>query len=294
MACLLNSIILDLIFPHMKLYKKNDLIIIENEGRYFQTRTDWDELVNRKDLFQYLLQRLSDFEATSAPDPDTAFDPPIQNQEIWAAGVTYYRSRTARMEESKDAGGGTFYDKVYHADRPELFFKALPQRTTGHRGKIRIRKDSTWDVPEPELTLFISSAGTIEGYTVGNDVSSRSIEGENPLYLPQAKSYQYSAAIGPCLLVRERVIPRDATIRLHIIRKGQDMFDGNITIDQMKRNHEELVDYLFREADFPSGCYLMTGTGIVPPDDFTLQEGDEVRISITGIGTLISFTEKKQ
>jgi len=278
----------------MKLYKKNDLIIIENEGRYFQTRTDWDELVNRKDLFQYLLQRLSDFEATSAPDPDTAFDPPIQNQEIWAAGVTYYRSRTARMEESKDAGGGTFYDKVYHADRPELFFKALPQRTTGHRGKIRIRKDSTWDVPEPELTLFISSAGTIEGYTVGNDVSSRSIEGENPLYLPQAKSYQYSAAIGPCLLVRERVIPRDATIRLHIIRKGQDMFDGNITIDQMKRNHEELVDYLFREADFPSGCYLMTGTGIVPPDDFTLQEGDEVRISITGIGTLISFTEKKK
>ncbi len=278
----------------MKLYKKKETIIIEHEGSYYQTSADWDELVNRKDLFQYLVNKLSEFEPGTAPDPDTAFDPPIKQQEIWAAGVTYYRSRTARMEESKDAGGGTFYDKVYHADRPELFFKALPQRTTGHRGKIRIRKDSTWDVPEPELTLFISSAGTIEGYTVGNDVSSRSIEGENPLYLPQAKSYQYSAAIGPCLLVRERVIPRDATIRLHIIRKGQDMFDGNITIDQMKRDHDELVGYLFRESDFPNGCYLMTGTGIVPPDDFTLQEGDEVRISITGIGTLISYTEMKQ
>ncbi|WP_336514118.1 fumarylacetoacetate hydrolase family protein [Pollutibacter soli] len=277
----------------MKLYRTSSSILIEHEGQYYESNADWDEFVNREGLFAWLKEKLASFKPSVAPEPDTSFLPPIQSQEIWAAGVTYFRSRTARMEESKDAGGGTFYDKVYHAERPEIFFKALAHRTTGHRGKIRIRRDSAWDVPEPELTLFMSSAGTIEGYTVGNDVSSRSIEGENPLYLPQAKSYQYSAALGPCLLVKERVIPRDATIRLHIIRKGQDMFDGNITIDQMKRSHEELVEFLFRESDFPYGAYLMTGTGIVPPDSFTLQEGDEVRISITGIGTLISFTEKK-
>jgi 2-dehydro-3-deoxy-D-arabinonate dehydratase len=277
----------------MKLYKKDGTVIIEHADNYYTTDRQWDELVNRKNLFQYLISQLDSFTKTAAVDFSKAFDAPIQTQEIWAAGVTYYRSRTARMEESKDAGGGTFYDKVYHADRPELFFKALPHRTVGHYGKIRIRHDSVWDVPEPELTLFISSAGTIEGYTVGNDVSSRSIEGENPLYLPQAKSYQYSAALGPCLLVKENVIPQDAEIRLTIFRDGETMFDNNITIDQMKRKHDELVEYLFRESDFPVGCYLMTGTGIVPPDSFTLQKGDEVHISISGIGTLVNITDKK-
>ena len=277
----------------MKLYKKNGTVIIEHADAFYQTDRQWDELVNRKDLFQYLLSQLGDFSAATAVDTSSALDAPIQNQEIWAAGVTYYRSRTARMEESKDAGGGTFYDKVYHADRPELFFKALPHRTVGHYGKIRIRHDSIWDVPEPELTLFISSAGSIEGYTVGNDVSSRSIEGENPLYLPQAKSYQYSAALGPCLLVKEQTISPEAEIRLTIFRNGETMFDNSISIDQMKRKHDELVEYLFRESDFPVGCYLMTGTGIVPPDSFTLQKGDEVHISISGIGTLINITDKK-
>jgi 2-dehydro-3-deoxy-D-arabinonate dehydratase len=277
----------------MKLYKKDGTVIIEHADNYYQTDRQWDELVNRKNLFQYLLAQLDSFTKTAAVDTSKAFDAPIQTQEIWAAGVTYFRSRTARMEESKDAGGGTFYDKVYHADRPELFFKALPHRTVGHYGKIRIRHDSVWDVPEPELTLFISSEGTIEGYTVGNDVSSRSIEGENPLYLPQAKSYQYSAALGPCLLVKENVIPPDAEIRLTIFRNGETMFDNSITIDQMKRKHDELVEYLFRESDFPVGCYLMTGTGIVPPDSFTLQKGDEVHISISGIGTLVNVTDKK-
>jgi 2-dehydro-3-deoxy-D-arabinonate dehydratase len=277
----------------MKLYKKDGSVIIEHADNFYQTDRQWDELVNRKNLFQYLLSQLNSFTKTAAVDVSKPFDAPIQTQEIWAAGVTYFRSRTARMEESKDAGGGTFYDKVYHADRPELFFKALPHRTVGHYGNIRIRHDSVWDVPEPELTLFISSAGTIEGYTVGNDVSSRSIEGENPLYLPQAKSYQYSAALGPCLLVKENVIPHDAEIRLTIFRNGETMFDNNITIDQMKRKHDELVEYLFRESDFPVGCYLMTGTGIVPPDSFTLQKGDEVHISISGIGTLINITDKK-
>ncbi len=194
---------------------------------------------------------------------------PIGRQEIWASGVTYLRSREARMEESKDAGGGDFYARVYEAERPELFFKATAYRTVGSGEPVRIRKDSKWNVPEPELTLFVCSAGSIEGYTVGNDMSSRDIEGENPLYLPQAKSYDGSAAIGPCLYVPAEPIHADAPISIEIVRNGQAVFSGNISINRMKRKHTELVDFLFRETSFPFGTYLMTGTGIVPPDSFT-------------------------
>jgi 2-dehydro-3-deoxy-D-arabinonate dehydratase len=193
------------------------------------------------------------------------------------------------MEESKDAGGGTFYDKVYAADRPELFFKATSYRTVGTLGKVRIRKDSTWDVPEPELTLFMSSSGKIVAYTIGNDMCSRSIEGENPLYLPQAKSYDGCAALGPCLYVPEKPIDENATIRLEIKRGGGTVFSDSISINRMKRKHKELAGYLFLECSFPSGVFMMTGTGIVPPNDFTIASGDEIIIAIDHIGTLRNF-----
>lgn len=213
---------------------------------------------------------------------------PIEHQEVWASGVTYMRSREARMEESKTAGGGDFYARVYEAARPELFFKAPAYRVVGSGQNVRIRKDSKWNVPEPELTLFICSDGTIEGYTIGNDMSSRDIEGENPLYLPQAKSYDASAAIGPCLYVSESPINADAKIYIEIIRSKEKIFGGEISINRMKRKHTELAGYLFRETSFPHGVYLMTGTGIVPPDHFTLNVGDEIKITIDEIGTLIN------
>ena len=177
---------------------------------------------------------------------------------------------------------------MYEAERPELFFKAPAYRTVGSGEDVRIRKDSKWNVPEPELTLFICSSRTIEGYTIGNDMSSRDIEGENPLYLPQAKSYNGSAAIGPCLYVPGEPIHPDTMIHIEIVRKSERVFSGEISINRMKRKHTELAEYLFREITFPHGTYLMTGTGIVPPDSFTLQADDEVRITIESIGTLIN------
>ena len=213
---------------------------------------------------------------------------PIGTQEIWAAGVTYLRSRTARMEESKDAGGGTFYDKVYHADRPELFFKGTPHRVAAPGTPVRIRKDSKWNVPEPELTLAINQAGRIFGYTVGHDMSSRDIEGENPLYLPQAKVYDRSTAIGPCLLVTDEPLPPTTTIVMTINRAGAAVFSGEIQISQIKRKFTELAEFLFRDNSFPNGTFLFTGTGIVPPDSFTLRAGDEIRITIEPIGTLVN------
>jgi 2-dehydro-3-deoxy-D-arabinonate dehydratase len=192
------------------------------------------------------------------------------------------------MEEAKDAGGGDFYAKVYEAERPELFFKAPAYRVVGHGKQVRIRKDSKWNVPEPELTLFICSEGTIEGYTIGNDMSSRDIEGENPLYLPQAKSYDASAALGPCLYVADSPISADAMIQLQIERNNQQVFSGEIAINRMKRKHTELAEFLFRETSFPYGVYLMTGTGIVPPDHFTLEVDDQIKISIEGIGVLVN------
>ena len=211
---------------------------------------------------------------------------PIGSQEVWAAGVTYYSSRLARMEESRDAGGGDFYSRVYDADRPELFMKATPARVVDPGAPFRIRRDSEWDVPEPELTLFASSSGKIVGYTVGNDVSSRSIEGENPLYLPQAKTYDDCACLGPCLYVPETPLSSEAGVKLEIRREEEVVFAGETSLEQMKRTPEELVGYLFRETSFPTGVFLMTGTGIVPGQDFTLQSGDEVSITIDGIGTL--------
>jgi 2-dehydro-3-deoxy-D-arabinonate dehydratase len=214
--------------------------------------------------------------------------PLVQSQEVWAAGVTYYRSRTARMEESQAAGGGSFYDKVYEAARPELFFKASPHRVAAPGSTVRIRSDSRWNVPEPELTLAINSAGKIFGYTIGNDMSSRDIEGENPLYLPQAKVYDRCASRGPCLVISDELPSAATVISIDIQRAGQSVFSGKTTLGQIKRPLASLADWLFRDNSFPRGCYLMTGTGVVPPDSFTLRSGDEIRITLPPVGTLIN------
>jgi 2-dehydro-3-deoxy-D-arabinonate dehydratase len=221
-----------------------------------------------------------------APDPARAhLLAPITKQEVWAAGVTYLRSREARMEESE--GGGSFYDKVYHAGRPELFFKGTANRVAGPNGPVRIRADSKWNVPEPELALVVNSRGELVAFTIGNDMSSRDIEGENPLYLPQAKVYQGSCALGPALMLADSVAePRNLEIRLAILRQGNPCFEGRTSIRQMKRNFEDLISYLYREQHFPNGVVLLTGTGIVPPDNFTLQQGDIINITVPEIGTL--------
>ena len=218
---------------------------------------------------------------------DATIEAPIGSQEVWAAGVTYLRSRDARITESLPAGGDAFYDLVYDAERPELFFKATPHRVVGHGGTVRIRSDSPWNVPEPELTLAVNRAGRVFGHTIGNDMSSRSIEGANPLYLPQAKVYAHCAALGPRLVID--VLPAPATtIRLAVERHGATVFAGATELARIKRDLLELADWLYRENEFPAGAYLMTGTGIVPGDDFTLAAGDQIRIEIDGIGALVN------
>lgn len=273
----------------MKIFNTKSGIIIEHLDNYFLSkRTDWDTFVNRSNLFSHLLEEVRKLD----PDPTLANGAlanllaPISKQEVWASGVTYQRSREARMEESKNAGGGDFYSRVYEAPRPELFFKAASYRTVGTGAHVRIRKDSKWNVPEPELVLFICSSGSIEGYTIGNDMSSRDIEGENPLYLPQAKCYDGSTAIGPCLYVPEHPIDPNAMIRISIHRCDESVFFGEISINRMKRTQTELAGYLFQELSFPHGVLLMTGTGIVPPDNFNLRSGDVIKITIEHIGTL--------
>lgn len=278
----------------MKLYRTQQGIVIEKEKALYPVKDqEWDDFLNDDHLYEKMLQLTQN----ASPDPGAGtllqqeLLAPVQSQEIWASGVTYYRSKVGRQEESKGSGGGAFYALVYEAERPELFFKATAHRTVGHGGKVRIRQDSSWNVPEPELTLVITSSGKIVGYTIGNDMSSRSIEGENPLYLPQAKTYDGSAAVGPCILVTKEPLPADTLIEIEILRKGDRVFEGSIAIAQMKRKPEELVSFLYRECSFPFGSLLMTGTGIVPQNEFTLQQDDEIRIRIAPIGTLVNFVK---
>jgi 2-dehydro-3-deoxy-D-arabinonate dehydratase len=273
----------------MKLYRTLSDAVIEEDQRFYRMNSgdSWDALITRDNLAVYLRDQI----ASLAPDENLDFrsvKAPIGSQEVWAAGVTYYRSREARKEESKSAGGGDFYHRVYEADRPELFFKATSHRVVGPNGKVKLRDDASWTVPEPELTLVITPSGKIIGYTVGNDMSSRDIEGENPLYLPQAKVYDRSCALGPCVLVSEAGLPPSTEIRLEIFRHAQEVFSGTTSLEAMKRTPADLVHYLFRNNSFPQGCYLLTGTGIVPPDSFTLENDDEIRITIAGIGTLVN------
>ena len=266
--------------------------MLEYQDRWYSAADfSFDELVARDDLGSFLeatAPKLRVIHRSADTSPEDLL-PPIGSQEVWAAGVTYHRSRDARMEESESAGGGDFYDRVYRAERPELFFKAAPHRVVGHGGKVAIRSDAKWSVPEPELVLLISPVRKILGYTIGNDMSSRDIEGENPLYLPQAKVYDRSCALGPCVLVSPGGLPSSTEIRLEIVRGGAINVRGRTKLSELKREPKTLVEYLYRDNSFPQGCFLLTGTGIVPPDNFTLVAGDEIRISIDGIGTLVNF-----
>jgi 2-dehydro-3-deoxy-D-arabinonate dehydratase len=261
--------------------------IVERDGRRFGLPQESTAgLTTREDLPAFLANSVGPL---ATIDDNAALEhllPPIERQEVWAAGVTYLRSRTARMEETQVSAGSQFYDLVYNAERPELFFKAAAWRVVAPGQAVRIRRDATWNVPEPELALLISPAGRILGYTAGNDMSSRDIEGENPLYLPQAKVYDGSCALGPAIVVSADPPPATTAIGLDIRRRSHPVFTGSTTLAKMKRDVGTLVEYLYRETSFPDGCVLLTGTGIVPPDDFTLERGDEIAITIDGVGTL--------
>lgn len=223
---------------------------------------------------------------------DVDFLAPLDQQEVWAAGVTYKRSQEARERES--VGAAQFYDLVYSAPRPELFFKAPAWRVSGPGERVHIRRDSAWSVPEPELALVISPRLKLVGFTIGNDMSSRDIEGENPLYLPQAKFYDHACALGPVITLADALpAPDQVVIRLLIERAGKTMFDGSAKVSAMKRGFEELIQWLGKETSFPHGAVLLTGTGVVPPDDFTLAVGDMVHIDITGIGRLCNRVEHR-
>jgi len=275
----------------MKAYKLRNGILIENNDSYFLLpQTDWDSFINRDDLYKFVSKTIESVQPVNNADSYLQKEllPPIGSQEVWASGVTYLKSKIARQEESEEAGGGDFYDRVYNADRPELFFKATPGRVMGSGQGVNIRKDSTWNVPEPELALVITSKGKVVGYTIGNDMSSRSIEGENPLYLPQAKTYDKSCGLGPCVYITQQPIPRETKIQISIERKAAEVFSGEITLESMKRKEEELVAYLYKECSFPQGSILLTGTGIVPDNDFTLHSGDKISITIEHIGTLVN------
>lgn len=275
----------------MRIYKVKQGIVIEKEKLFFLVeKQNWDNFINDDHLFDKV-SKLTKELTPAADERDVMLkdlQAPIESQEVWASGVTYLRSKVGRQEESKNAGGSDFYARVYEAERPELFFKATPARVAIPEGKVRIRKDSTWDVPEPELTLVITSTGKIVGYTIGNDMSSRSIEGENPLYLPQAKTYDGCAALGPCIYVTNQPLPENTMIQLEIFRENKKVFAGSIGINQIKRTFTELVGFLYREASFPNGSFLMTGTGIVPGSDFTLKSNDRISITIEPIGTLVN------
>ena len=275
----------------MLLYRTTHGPVLASGADFFAiTGISWNALFNHDDLARFLDGVPAAGSRVEAPSAD-AILAPLDTQEVWAAGVTYFRSRTARMEESKDAGGGSFYDRVYSAERPEIFFKATAQRVVAPGGVMHLRSDSKWMVPEPELTLAINSSGEIIGCTIGNDLSCRDIEGENPLYLPQAKCFKGCAALGPAILVGSAPLPPASAITCEILRGASQVFRGETTLAQLKRTPSELAAFLYRDNTFPDGAFLMTGTGIVPPDDFTLQRGDEVRISIEGIGVLKNWMD---
>ncbi len=274
----------------MKVYRRKDGVSIEAEKRsFFSKSLSFDQLFRQSDPSEWLRSSLATFEKTTLEV--SGILPPLESQEVWAAGVTYRRSREARMEESEKEAD--VYDRVYAAERPELFFKATARRVVGHGSEVGIRSDSDWNVPEAELALAVTSGGKVFGYSIGNDMSSRSIEGENPLYLPQAKIYDGSCALGPCLLLAEEPLPASTEISIRVARGEKTAFEGATRLSEMKRTPSELSSFLFRDNSFPNGCYLLTGTGIVPESDFTLAPGDEIRITIEPIGTLVNRVRSK-
>lgn len=275
----------------MKLYNTKTGIVIEQHNEFYQYPGNWEHTINDDNVFQKLSSLLPSLKKTDAKSIEMLLPCIGSSQELWACGVTYHRSMVGRQEESAAAGGADFYGKVYEAERPECFFKSTPHRVVGHGAKVRIRKDSSWDVPEPELTLVVTSSGKIIGYTVGNDMSSRSIEGENPLYLPQAKTYDGCAAVGPCVFLTDQPFPPASIIALEIHRDKQLVFEGTVSVSRIKRSLQELVSFVYRECSFPNGCLIMTGTGIVPGNDFTLRSGDSISIRIDNIGTLVNTVQ---
>ncbi|MDX2379423.1 MAG: fumarylacetoacetate hydrolase family protein [Acidimicrobiia bacterium] len=264
----------------MKLRRTAEGPVLHRDGRHLLLDDEWDDIFRRHDPVDHL--RAVDGRAVDPGDPLS----PIVGQEVWAAGVTYFVSRDARMEESEASGAADVYDRVYDATRPELFFKATGHRVVGPDQPVRVRGDSAWNIPEPELTLAISVEGRLFGYTIGNDMCSRDIEGENPLYIPQAKIYDGSAAMGPEILITDEPLAGDTGIAMDVRRDGAVVVEGQTEVSRIKRSFDELVDYLTRELTFPAGVFLMTGAGIVPPPEFTLQSGDVISITIDGIGTL--------
>jgi 2-dehydro-3-deoxy-D-arabinonate dehydratase len=272
----------------MYLYRTSRGILARPDKSYFQLPdTDFDDLLSRQGLYGYLSDLKAKAKTVRMPAAEELLAP-VGAQEVWAAGVTYERSREGRREESQETGAAVFYSRVYDAARPELFFKAPGWRVVAPYGKIRVRRDARWSVPEPELVLVINRDAKIIGYTLGNDVSSRDIEGENPLYLPQAKVYDGSCSLGPAILVAEEPLDLDTEIVLLIERGGQTIFEGKVPLRRIHRELNVLVEYLYRELSFPAGAFLLTGTGIVPPNDFTLLPGDVVKISAAPLGELIN------
>ncbi|MGA2383210.1 MAG: fumarylacetoacetate hydrolase family protein [Gemmatimonadales bacterium] len=275
----------------LKLYRTARGPVLEADGALVRLSEEWDTLVNRPSLVDHL--RAAAARGPRGPRLEAPPLAPAAGQEVWGAGVTYDRSRTARIDESQAAGGGgaSFYDRVYAAERPELFFKCAAWRLRGPDQPVRLRRDARWSVPEPELALCISARGEIVGYTIGNDLSARDIEAENPLYLPQAKIWDGACALGPALLVREEPLPPATSIALRVMRAGAVACEGSTTLARMRRPLEELVAYLYRETSFPAGCLLLTGTGIVPPAEFALRSGDDIEITVPAIGTLRNRVE---
>lgn len=274
----------------IRIYRTTLGPIAEERACFYKLPVTWTDLVHAQAPLTLVQELLKGAEQVMAPSHSSIEMPMTEQQELWACGVTYKRSRDGRQEESKEAGGSDFYARVYEAERPEIFMKASAARVVGTGNLVRIRKDSSWNVPEPELTLVVNSSGAIIGYTIGNDMSSRSIEGENPLYLPQAKTYDGCAALGPSILLTpDETISSSTTIQLVIKRAGLPVFSDTVALTQMKRGLKELVGFVYRECSFPFGCFIMTGTGIVPPPSFTLLAGDLVEIDISGIGTLTNI-----
>ena len=268
----------------VRLYRTAGGPVVEMDGAFVRLAEEWDPLVNRVGLGDHLREAAA--RGRREPGLGEPLLAPVAGQEIWGAGVTYQRSLTARLEESQAPGGASFYDRVYQAERPELFFKCAGWRARGPEAPVRIRRDARWSVPEPELAVCVNARGEVVGYSIGNDLSARDIEAENPLYLPQAKIWDGGCALGPALLVGEEPLPPQTTIALTIVRAGGVAFQGSTTLARMRRTPEELVAYLYRETSFPAGCILLTGTGIVPPAEFALQVGDEIEIRMPPIGTL--------
>jgi 2-dehydro-3-deoxy-D-arabinonate dehydratase len=276
----------------MKLLRTAQGAVVEDGGSCARLELPWDDLIVLDDLEAYLADALS--RGSTLPEPPRDLLAPVSGQEVWAAGVTYLRSRVARVQESSHASGAGFYDRVYDAERPELFFKAPGWRVRGPGQEIRVRQDAGWSVPEPELAAYVDPRGRILGWVVANDVSSRDIEGENPLYLPQAKIYDGACALGPAVLVRRDPLPPETPVSLRVLRAGAPVFEGETDLSRMRRTPEDLAGWLYRETSFPRGCVLLTGTGIVPPDDFTLRPADVVEIRIPPIGTLVNTVSADQ